>query len=68
MPLGYPNDHVRKVSENPYGASRFASSRNTSDTSHIQAVFSQGVRLAQVAAACRPNNEPSALAMSSKIA
>ena len=52
MPLGYPNDHVRKVSGNPYGASRFASSRNTSDTSHIQAAFSQGVRLAQVAAAC----------------
>lgn len=51
MPLGYPNEHVRKHSGNPYGASHFASSRNTEDTSHVKAAFSQGERLAHVAAA-----------------
>lgn len=51
MPLGYPNEHVRKHSGNPYGASHFASSRNANDTSHVKAAFSQGERLAHVAAA-----------------
>jgi NAD(P)H dehydrogenase (quinone) len=51
MPLGYPNEHVRKNSGNPYGASHFASSRNADDTSHVMAAFSQGERLAHVAAA-----------------
>jgi NAD(P)H dehydrogenase (quinone) len=52
MPLGYPTEHVRKYSGNPYGASQFASSRNSDDTSHITAAFTQGERLAHVAAAC----------------
>jgi NAD(P)H dehydrogenase (quinone) len=52
MPLGYPNEQIRKRSGNPYGASHFASSRNSDDTSHTAAAFTQGERLAHVAAAC----------------
>jgi|TARA_B110000285_G_scaffold229739_1_gene295049 NAD(P)H dehydrogenase (quinone) len=53
MPLGYPDEQVRKYSGNPYGASHYASSRNAGNTSHLAAAFTQGKRLAQVSAACR---------------
>lgn len=53
MPLGYPNEQVRKYRGNPYGASHYASSRNVENTSHLAAAFTQGKRLAHVSAACR---------------
>ena len=53
MPLGYPDEQVRKYSGNPYGASHYASSRNAENTSHMAAAFTQGKRLAHVLAACR---------------
>lgn len=53
MPLGYPDDHVRKLSGNPYGASQVASRKNREDTAHIQAAFTQGRRLALASAAVK---------------
>jgi len=48
MPLGYLNSFVRKESGNPYGASLYASSANTSQETHLQAARLQGERLADV--------------------
>jgi hypothetical protein len=53
MPLGYPNDHMRKPSRNPYGASQVASRRNSDDTAHIQTATTQGDRLALASAAVK---------------
>lgn len=53
MPLGYPDDHVRKLSGNPYGASQVASRGLIDDTAHIQAAKTQGKRLALASAAVK---------------
>ncbi len=45
-PLGYVNTFVRKESGNPYGASLYASSANTTQDTHLQAARLQGERLA----------------------
>lgn len=56
MPLGYVNSFVQKESGNPYGASLYSSSENTSQETHLQAARLQGERLAVVTRAIKTTN------------
>jgi NAD(P)H dehydrogenase (quinone) len=49
MPLGYGDEHVSKVSGNPYGASHFSRKGSVPDEDALKACFVQGRQLAQVA-------------------
>lgn len=49
MPLGYVDEHVRKVSGNPYGASHVSRNGSSPDEDTLKACFIQGRQLAQVA-------------------
>ena len=49
MPLGYGDEHVSKVSGNPYGASHVSRKGSVPDEDSIKACFVQGRQLAQVA-------------------
>ena len=48
MPLGYGDEHVSKVSGNPYGASFFSRKGAVPDEVALKACFVQGRQLAQV--------------------
>jgi NAD(P)H dehydrogenase (quinone) len=50
MPLGYGDEHVSKVSGNPYGASHVSRKGSVPDEDSLKACFVQGRQLAQVAA------------------
>ncbi len=49
MPLGYGDEHVSKVSGNPYGASHVSRKGSVPDEDSLKACFVQGRQLAQVA-------------------
>lgn len=49
MPLGYGDEHVSKVSGNPYGASHLSRKGSVPDEDSLKACFVQGRQLAQVA-------------------
>jgi NAD(P)H dehydrogenase (quinone) len=49
MPLGYGDEHVSKVSGNPYGASHVSRKGSVPDEDSLKACFVQGLQLAQVA-------------------
>ena len=49
MPLGYGDEHVSKVSGNPYGASHVSRKGSVPDEDSLKACFVQGSQLAQVA-------------------
>lgn len=49
MPLGYGDEHVSKVSGNPYGASHVSRKGSVPDEDALKACFVQGRQLAQVA-------------------
>ena len=49
MPLGYGDEHVSKVSGNPYGASHVSRKGSVPDEDSLKACFVQGCQLAQVA-------------------
>lgn len=48
MPLGYGDEHVSKVSGNPYGASHVSRKGSVPDEDALKACFVQGRQLAQV--------------------
>lgn len=48
MPLGYGDEHVSKVSGNPYGASHVSRKGSVPDDDALKACFVQGRQLAQV--------------------
>jgi NAD(P)H dehydrogenase (quinone) len=49
MPLGYGDEHVSKVTGNPYGASHVSRKGSAPDEDALKACFVQGRQLAQVA-------------------
>ena len=49
MPLGYGDEHVSKVSGNPYGASHLSRKGSVPDEDSLKACFVQGRQLALVA-------------------
>ena len=49
MPLGYGDEHVSKVTGNPYGASHVSRKGSVPDEDALKASFVQGRQLAQVA-------------------
>lgn len=49
MPLGYGDEHVSKVTGNPYGASHVSRKGSVPDEDALKACFVQGRQLAQVA-------------------
>ena len=53
MPLGYADEHVAKVTGNPYGASWVSRKGAAPDDDALEAARLQGLRLARVASALR---------------
>jgi NAD(P)H dehydrogenase (quinone) len=66
MPLGYPDEHVRAVTGNPYGASFVSRGGATPDDDCLLSAQTQGKRLARAAAALRNLREDRGVTMTEK--